>query len=155
MASVTVTGLKELADALRALPAEVASKNGGPLARALREAGKVIQQDAIARAPIGEQDPAPGRLRRSIIVKRDPNPGDVNERMFVTVRRGKSYKDLKGAKYWRFVEFGSEKQQPQPFLRPAFEAKKVIALATFIAKLKDGIARATRKAAKLGLRGRG
>lgn len=49
--SVRVEGLAEVTAALRALPSEFASKNGGPVRVALARAANLIKEEAIARAP--------------------------------------------------------------------------------------------------------
>lgn len=139
-AKVRDASLRGLGEALKALPAELAGKRGGPLSRALGQAANVFREDAKERAPVDE-----GTLRDNIKQKRDPNPQDVTERRVVYVG--------KKAWWWRFLEFGTEKQAAQPFMRPAFEAKKESALARFIEHLKRGIEGAARRAAKLGWRG--
>lgn len=147
---VKVTGLDGLAAALKALPAEIASKSGGPLRSALRASAQVIRKEAALRAPVDT-----GRLQRAVVIQRDRNPGNVTERMVVRPRAGKSRTDPKGAYYWHFLEFGSERQPAQPFIRPAFDAAKDKALTTFKDKLRVGIEKARKRAAAKGLtRGR-
>lgn len=155
---VEVRGLKELADALRALPKELASKNGGPLAVALRKAANVIKNEAKARAPV-----ATGLLKKNIIVRRDRKlPPDVNEMFELRVkavkkkyannkrnrrmrRDGNAYDVDGSAFYWRFLEFGTKKMRARPFMRPAFEAKKEAALQTFTTELAKAIDKANHK----------
>lgn len=158
MAEVKIEGLKEAVAALRALPAELASKNGGPIRSALYRAAKVIKDDAIQRAPTGTGTPRPGNLKKNIILIRDRNPGRENgaaERYVVTVRKkrmGKNsnalFRVLKGGDAWyaHFVEYGTSKQPAQPFLRPAFESKKHEALQVFVTELSKGVDRAVRRA---------
>jgi len=147
---VKVNGLAELAAALKQLPAEVASKNGGPLRVALRAAARVVADAAEVRAPKDT-----GRLGRAIAIQVDRNPGNVTERIVVRPRAGKSRTDPKGAWYWHFLEFGTVKQPAQPFIRPAFDAVKNEALSAFKNRLAKGIVRAAKRAAKRGLtRGR-
>lgn len=148
MADVKVHGLSDLAAALKALPREIAGKNGGPLRSALRSAAVVIRNEARLRAPRES-----GRLSNAIAVPRDKSPGDVTERYVVKPKRGKSRNDPRGAYFWTFVEFGTEKQpkQPkQPFLRNAYDSRKDAALAEFKIKLTAGIKRAAKKAQRLG-----
>lgn len=145
-----VNGLDGLAAALRALPAEIASKNGGPLVTALRASARVVRNEAKLKATIRT-----GRLRGSIVVQRDRYPGNVTERLVVRPRAGKSRTDPRGAYYWHFVEFGTESQRAQPFMRPAFDATKDKALTAFKDKLRIGIEKARKRAAAKGLaRGR-
>lgn len=135
--------LRGLGEALKALPKELASKRGGPLSRALGQGANVLVEAIEERAPVDE-----GTLRDSVRQKRDPNPQDVTERRIVYVSR---------RAWWAmFVEFGTVKQQAQPFVRPAFEAKKYDVLARIVEALKKGIENAAKRAARLGLRiGRG
>jgi HK97 gp10 family phage protein len=156
MADVTVTGLKELADAMRDLPTRI----GRNVLRGATNAGaSVIKKDAVARAPVyAGDDPRadPGRLHRALYQKqiRDQS-NDLKQVFYVGVRSGKDQQKVKRGKkvsnldafYWRFVEFGTSKMSARPFLRPAFEAKKmeaVEAIKTYLAKrIPDEVAKLT------------
>ena len=131
---VKVEGLAELAKALRELPDRVA-KNG--LRVSVYAGAKVIRDEARLRAPkatesLGPNQPPPGTLKRSVIMKHIPELSSLTRQtFFVTVRHGKKYRNQgkKGnlsqdAWYWRFVEFGTRKMRASPFLRPALEAKR-------------------------------
>ena len=149
MLKVKVHGLSDLAAKLKALPAEVASKRGGPLGRALRDAGKVIGDEAkrgyqtMPKLDSDNRDDytRTNNLAESVRVKRDRNATDVTERIVV-----RPY-----ARYYVPVEFGSELMPARPELRKAFETKKFEALGIFKTKLAIGIERAARKAARMGL----
>lgn len=150
--------------ALRALPAQFASKNGGPLRKALYGASKLIRDDAQSRAPIDT-----GNLKANVYIYRDRNPQNsgATERYIIGVRTKRGQKQrlaargslnrklgrvgrnfrLKGdAYYWHFVEFGTEKMNAQPFMRPAFEANKRQAVAVFSAEFEKGVGAAVRRA---------
>jgi len=129
-----IEGLAELGKALRELPARVA-RNG--LRVSVYAGAKVVRDEARARAPkaqqsLGPNQPPPGTLKRSVIMKHIPDlSSSTRQTFFVTVRHGKKYRrqGKKGnlsqdAWYWRFVEFGTRKMRAQPFLRPALEAKR-------------------------------
>ena len=131
---VKVEGLAELAKALRELPDRVA-KNG--LRVSVYAGAKVIRDEARLRAPkatesLGPNQPPPGTLKRSVIMKHIPELSSLTRQtFFVTVRHGKKYRKQgkKGnlsqdAWYWRFVEFGTRKMRASPFLRPALEAER-------------------------------
>ncbi len=161
-AEIELQGLAELSAALKQLPRELSSRNGGPLRAALAQAAKVIRDQAQAMAP---QDS--GLLKREIRMVRARDPGSVgaNEQYLVGVRRGKrikyadtrenrrkrrvgkKYQDPGRAYYWRFLEFGTERMAARPFLRPAFEAKKEEAAMRFRDSLREGIQRAVKKVA--------
>lgn len=158
MVKVKVNGLAALAEALKALPPEIASKNGGPLKTALRAAAVVIQTDAKTRAPV-----LSGVTRDAISVLRDPRPGNVTERYVVKPTRSRRVqrivqtkdgnKGSNSAWYWHFIEFGTKFITARPFMRPAFDSQADNALNAFIAKLQAGIKRAAAKVAR-GKRGR-
>lgn len=165
MIQIKVEGLRELGEALKALPAEVASRSGGPLRGALQAAGRVFQKEAKKNAdtmPVSNVDDRDdyirtGRLGRSIAVKRDRNPRDVTERVVVKPRGGNQHTkpDDKRAPYWDEVEFGTTKMPARPFMRPAADSQVHNALAEFKTKFGAGIKRAAAKAARLGLKPRG
>lgn len=165
MASMRIEGLDQVIANLKALPAAIAGKNGGPIRAALYQAAKVIRDDARARCPV-DPDGVGAHLRDQIILKRDPNPRAIDnaaERYIVTVKyKAKKYKAaraVRGTKsamdsstyqnfgdfyYWRFLEFGTSKMAPRPFLRPAFEANKNALTGIVVAQLATSIAAAVR-----------
>ena len=108
-----VEGLAELAKALRELPDRVA-KNG--LRVSVYAGAKVIRDEARMRAPkaaevLGPNQPPPGTLKRSVIMKQIPELSSLTRQtFFVTVRHGKKYRKQgkKGnlsqdAWYWKFL----------------------------------------------------
>lgn len=134
-ASTQVSGLKELNAALKQLPDNIA-KN---VLRGATSAGAaVIRKEARQRAPVYTGDvqgnhPPPGTLKKSVYQSQRRNLSSLVKQVFhVGVRTGKGLKDKAGrsvdAYYWRFVEFGTSKMAARPFLRPAFEAKKLAAV---------------------------
>jgi HK97 gp10 family phage protein len=144
-----VEGLAELARALRELPEKVA-KNG--LRVSVYAGAKVVRDEARIRAPraaqsLGANQPPPGTLRRSVIMKQIPELSSLTRQtFFVTVRHGKKYRKQgkKGnlsqdAWYWRFVEFGTRKMRARPFLRPALEAKRREAVQAMKDRLSERI----------------
>ncbi len=157
--TVQIHGLKEIGERLKALPKEIAGKNGGPLAAALRKMGRVIQADAKGLVPVDT-----GTLRENIIVtrERDPKAFGATEVVHVTVRaKAKAYKDNKKNRkaskvgenyqdygplyYARFLEFGTVRASPHPFMRPAFEQAKARLPEIFRSELSAAIDRAVRR----------
>lgn len=137
-------GLEGVLDALKRLPPEIVSKNGGPVKAALRKAAQVIQgewklnlQRIIDTPNIGGQDESTGLYMQNIVVTRGRMPSGLKgERMVVRVRN-KQYPGLKGkgsttAANARRLEYGTERRRPYPHIRPAFDAKKGEALDTFV-----------------------
>jgi len=137
METVQVLGLKELEAKLRALGEEYGAKAAlSPVRAALRKAGKVVQQSAIARVRRKT-----GTLAENIIVTNDRKPPNGQLSVKVTVRaKAKAYKsnssNVRQGRigleynyygplfYARFLEFGTSRMNPYPFLRPAFDENK-------------------------------
>ncbi len=142
-----VKGLRELSDALRQLPDRIARN---ALRQSVAAGAAVIRKDAQSRAPVASKPlpaatPPPGTLKRSILIRHAKELSSlVSQTYVVGVRHGKKYRGQgkKGnlsqdAYYWRWVEFGTVKMRAQPFLRPAFEANKQLAvqvIAEYLAK---------------------
>jgi HK97 gp10 family phage protein len=142
-----VKGLRELSDALRQLPDRIARN---ALRQSVAAGAAVIRKDAQSRAPVASSPlpsggPPPGTLKRSVVTRYARElSNQVSQTYTVGVRHGKKYRKQgkKGtlsqdAYYWRWVEFGTVKMRAQPFLRPAFEANKQLAvqvIAQYLAK---------------------
>lgn len=135
MVSVKVQGLSELAQALKDLPERI----GRNVLRGATSAGAaVIRKEAKALAPVytgpmSAGHPPPGSLKRGIYQSQQRQLSSLVQQTFhVGVRTGKGMKNKAGQSvdpyYWRFVEFGTSKMSPKPFMRPAFEAKKTAAV---------------------------
>lgn len=160
----TLHGLEQTVAALKALPPQFASKNGGPMRRALFKASKPMRDNAQARAPMDT-----GTLSTAIFLYRDRNPKastGAAERYIIGVRSKRQRRASRvgrrlgrvgmnfnhvDAWYWHFVEFGTEKMDPRPFLRPAFESHKGIAVSIFtreLAREVEGAVRRARQAAR-------
>ena len=120
MAEFEVKGLRELQAAMNKLSGDMANK----IARQATAAGAgVVRKAAKARAPKDS-----GNLQAALVMKRVRNT-PLTEEYIVTVRQGKR-SDIKKAKagtgalgrdayYARFVEFGTVKMPPRPFIAPA------------------------------------
>lgn len=173
-----VSGLKELNDALKALPREVSEKllNG-----AVAKAAAVIRDETKLRAPIalrahfnyrGMKAP-PGTLRRAVYAVHVKEMDTFFHKLWrVGVRHGRlQQKSQRDAFYWWWVENGHKfvarrgrglgtirsrraaattRVPAYPFLRPAFEAKKDAAVEALRAYLAEAI---PRTAARLNRRG--
>jgi len=170
VATMTVTGLAELEEALMELGNSVAGK---ALYNALMTAAIPIQDTAIAMAPQaakpryrykrrgkrisrrggGQQAVSqtvekvlvqPGNLRRNIARKR------LKGRKYAELTGGEAYVGVSwqgDAYYGRFLEFGTANVAARPFLRPAFDARSGEALGIFMDRLRENIERARRRAA--------
>lgn len=134
--SANVNGLAELKQKLDQLPYEVAKAG---LKEALLAGGAVLAHEAAALAPVGQT----GDLQRSVGEKitighdLDSNVVSVGPRY----RKSKTGKRSPGV-YGLFVEIGTSKMAPQPYLRPALYAAKDRAVAAFVEKLRQGLDKA-------------
>lgn len=156
--SFKIEGLEGVLKTLQELPPEIVSKRGGPVRSALRKAAVLMQKEAQANIQkiidtpnIGGENTSTGLLKKSIIVKRTKPPtGKNGERFIVAIKQRVIYPgqaaDVKNkttaTQVGRLLEYGTEKRQPMPWLRPAFDAKKVEAVTIFSDTLKkrlDGI----------------
>lgn len=154
--TLKVDGLKELQRALDSLPKEI---QGRPLKSAVSAGAKVILDEAISKAPVGET----GNLRKSLYRYRSRSQSTKGKETYlVGVRKGKGiygntrlnrrmgrvgkkYTTQGEAYYWRFIEFGTSKMPAHPFLRPAFESQKERAVQIIKERLGKAIEAQTRK----------
>jgi HK97 gp10 family phage protein len=125
---IKMTGGPELERALRELGGNIAGRLGG---NAVRAGARVIANEAKQRVPVRT-----GALRKSIRVftERADRGGTVRQ-AWVGTRLFYSW----------FVEFGTSKQPPQPFLRPARDEGAQKAVDKIVENLSAGIERETQK----------
>lgn len=131
-------GFRELEQNLKLLGAEVHEKG---VKHMMSRASVPMRDDAKARAPVlrtPDERRTPGTLRKSIAIWRKKGT-QYAVTYYVGVRKlsGRAisgFKRLTGKQasenpndpfYWMWVELGTAKMRPQPFLRPAFESKKM------------------------------
>lgn len=163
MEVVKVEGMQQLAHALKQLPLEIAAKNGGPLARALGAAARVIRDKAkgpptpLAKKPYTVSLKSktvrvnPGRLRASVQAVRARRPDNGVNEQYVIKPFGRDIKKRYGVgvAYWWLLEFGftakNRKKIHQPFLLPAYKSSRSKALEEFKRHLSAGIERARKK----------
>jgi len=161
---MSIQGLDGLLEALKALPPELVSKNGGPVGRGLRAGAKLVAGQArtnvrtIVAKPNkdGRNSRSTQALEKAIVTKRDPRPqrSGANERFVVTVR-GNQVNPVTGRRigeYGGVLEFGSAKLPAERWLRGAIESKKDEALQTIVTTMRKGLDAAVRKAKRKGLR---
>jgi HK97 gp10 family phage protein len=159
MVEVKLHGVEQTFATLRALPAEIASKRGGPVRAALRKAAVVVQKQELANlqtvtsnATSAGKRLSTGFLAKNVVVTRGKAPlGSKGERFLVRVRR-KTYPDTNGEvstlKTAQLLEYGSSQQPAEPWIRPAVEGRGREAIETFERELRAGVDRAVRKLAK-------
>lgn len=146
--SVRIEGRANLVNVLGSLPPEV-QKQGGNIVRAgVRAGANVILDQAlqnldqvIAQPNASGADESTGLLRKNVVVSRGKMQGQKGERYLVRIRP-KRYTDAKGAKVTttqvgRLLETGSEQREAMPWMRPAFESKKMEAAQTMVTTVSD------------------
>lgn len=149
--TIKVEGLRELGAAMQALGNEVAKRIASGMTSA---AAGVVRKDAIARAPEHDKvhtvdgvEVQPGNLKKNIVRKKvSKSKTRLTSEHLVTVR-GKR-KDGYAARYGRLQEFGTVHHAPQPFLRPAFDGKKMEAIEAMKKAAGRRIEAVAKKAAK-------
>lgn len=152
---VEISGIDGVLDMLKNLPADVVSKRGGPVKKALRKAAVIIQKEAqnnirkIVLEPNkdGKPSKSTGSLEKAVTVGRGKYlGGTLGERYMVWLprekkkyantrenvrkrRAGKTYTVESPQFYGRFLEYGTSKMQKKPWLRPALMSKGDAAIA--------------------------
>lgn len=153
---VKIEGLAGVMQTLQSLPPEIVSKAGGPVKAALKKGAQVIQAEvkknlaaAIARGK--DESESTGLLDANVVASRGKAPtGSKGERYLVRVRRKKYSKS--GApttlKVAQILEYGSSRQNAEPFIRPAFEAKAQDAITTISEELVKRVDATVRRLAR-------
>jgi bacteriophage protein of unknown function (DUF646) len=152
MGNVKVEGLSQIHKALSELGRKVSNKIA---VKAMREGGKIVQEQARQNAPVISQSTPyrrAGTLKKAIKsstkVLKNGKIGTVVRVKTLTTKQIETFKVRSGKKgalnpkdpyYWRFLEFGTSKMPAKPFMRPAFEQTKEKAATEIIKTLKDGI----------------
>lgn len=147
--SVEIEGLEELTRKLRQL--ERLAKQKSLVYKAIFFATKPMLDDVKKRAPKAEAAyyryfrgggqksrvlQTPGKLRKSIKRKRVKLPDSVGVGIYsAPIKHGGASKY--SVFYWRFIEYGTPKMAAMPFIRPAYDAKKIEALDRFKQKYRD------------------
>ncbi len=145
--TIEISGLKEINEALKGLPIELASK---VLDQATRKQMTVWRDVAAQQVPVGHEVSVkstqkrgvdkkgnlfsrqqfihtPGTLRRSIKVKKIKSAAEGGSITGQESRFG--LKVLGKAFYWKFIEFGSvHNQPPKPIFRNTFAALAELSL---------------------------
>ncbi len=154
---VRVSGVKEVAAELRALPPKLRKR---ALMNALRAAGRVFRDEARRLTPVlavpvfrkGKQVRTPGLVRRSLSVRTSKlvrRRGDLG--VFVNVRPAKAgdrgANNPKDPFYWKWLNFGKDGYPGRGFLEKA-ATKSAVALRRFGEVLGPAIQRLNRPKAQ-------
>lgn len=124
-----IQGIDNVLKALQSLPPEVVSKRGGAVKLSLAKGARLLRDEVKKNLQRTiKTDESTGLLYKNIISSRGKQPyGGKGERYLVRVKR-KTYPDREGRpvttlKTANILEYGSEKQSPAPFIRPAAISK--------------------------------
>lgn len=145
---VKIDGLDDLARRMKALGDDLTSKIAvsatGAGARVIRKLAKQKAPIAPADYEVEGQRVERGNLPKQIVVKRVPKSKRTMTSEHVVAVRGKR-KDGYANRIGQLQEFGTVKQDPQPFMRPAFEQGKGEALDAIVKTLKRRIDKAEKE----------
>lgn len=146
-------------EVLRQLPAEVASKRGGPVRRAVRKAALVILREMSLNVAAvtghldaeGQPVDSTGQLLASLSARRTKPPAGVNGEKFIVGPRRRLYKDGGGKNAWvstlatgNWLEYGTEKQPAEPWSRPV-KAVAGQAIEVGVRELSNEVEKAAKK----------
>lgn len=139
MMTAKIEGLAELERKMKLLPEKVARN---ALRAGVNAGAQVIKKEAKRLAPVDTGNLA----KRAIYVTRSRREGSRTKEVYkVGVRVGeKEAEKNRDAYYWFMLEYGTEKMAAQPFMRPAFENKKLEAIEAMRKKLAQRIDKANR-----------
>ncbi|MDD2728321.1 HK97-gp10 family putative phage morphogenesis protein [Malikia sp.] len=157
-----ISGAEGLIELLQSLPAELVSKGGGPVRRAVRKGAVLIREEAKVQMIARGNSPgktginyATGFAASHIIIKRKKLTQIKGERFIVTVRPavhpgGRKFRGtpLKANDVAFMLEAGTSKQPAEPWIRPAFAAKHEEAAQVMVTELRAGLDRIIKKLAK-------
>lgn len=135
------SGLQQIAKDLELLSR---AENNKVLRDATRAGADVMRKEVIARAP-----QRTGKIKKNVVTvtQKGRRHGEISSGVHirgVNPKTGNSDTSMKknnprNAFYWRFVELGTVKMAPLPFVRPAFDARQDDAARAVIARLNHAI----------------
>lgn len=129
---IKIDGAQELTQALKALDRSVARKL---IRTAFKRAGALILDKAKINAPVDT-----GALKDSLIAKVSFRKGMVKVDIITKGAKDKETLNQGDQFYAAFVELGTSKQPPRPFLRPALKDSESQVKNLIIESLREGIA---------------
>lgn len=157
--TIHIDGLEGIEQKLRELPDKVERKHvraavsagSGIVRDEMRERAPVyLEVDHAGRPkPVAAGHPPPGTLKRSVY-RKFVEQHNGRTKYVVGVRHGKKMQSVgkRGtnldAFYFFMVEFGTVHMPKEPFMRPAFDAKKYEALDAMVKRLQQGVSEEAR-----------
>lgn len=150
-----ISGGKELRDVLKKLPEGMGEKI---IASALRGGAKIIQAEAKSAAPVSQVGFSSKSRQDKRTSTKNTKQGQVTQLLHLrdqikittakTLGSETRLKVYTGKAFWAlFLEFGTSKMAAKPWLRPAFERTKGVALQQIGKDLGKGIENRAKKLA--------
>lgn len=148
--SVQIRGLEGVLDVLKSLPAELVSSKGGLVLKALRKGARVIDKQRRANLLVvlnnatasGEKE-STGLLLKSLRISRGKAPfGGNGERVILGVGKhfyARGSQVVSTRKTATLLEYGSQQQPAEPWIRPAFNATADRALQVVVQEILIGV----------------
>lgn len=136
---MNLEGLDGVVETLMSLPPELVSKRGGIVLKALRKGARIIQKHARSNLENNTRSPGKtgenwgtGFTAKKIITKRGRTPAGIKgEKVVITVRQEvhPSANRMRGKQIQAndiafMMEYGTAKQEAEPWIRPAFNSQK-------------------------------
>ncbi len=151
-----IKGAEAVRAKMESVTHEIAYKGGR---FALRKAANLIADRARENALRFDDPDTASNISKNIAVrwssKRFKSTGDLAFRVGVLGGGGGNLSKKKTSKapggdtrYWRLLEFGTQKMPAQPFMRPALERNQTEAAQEFIKYAEKAIERAAKRAGK-------
>lgn len=125
MDSIELSGVDEILNRLQQIGANISRLEN----KALQDAAEPVLEDAKANAPIRT-----GKLKEGLKISGVKNR-DGTKYVLVGIDRS----DNSNIFYGKFIEFGTSKMSPRPFLEPAYEKNKKEILKRIKSTLKEGL----------------
>ena len=144
---ITLRGAEKVRDALFNLPENLVGKGGTAVRASVRKAAKLIRDRAavnleaqISQPNIGPEETT-GLLVDNLVVQKGKAPSENGERQVVKIRSKEYPSGATTTQVGRLLEYGTEKREPMPWMRPAFESSKEEAAQLMIDELDRRLAK--------------
>jgi HK97 gp10 family phage protein len=150
-----IQGADRAIDILKTLAPKLQRKY---LGRAVRKGAAIIRKAAQGKARAFDRPDTPNKIWKEIVVRTNSRLGKRNGGIALQIgvkggakqyqnnkenrrsgRVGKQYEGAGKVYYWRFLEFGTKKMHPQPFMIPAMTENIENATAAIVDDLNAGI----------------
>lgn len=147
-ATFKVDGLNDILKRMEKVGDNIADKL---TKKAARQGAKIFYDGVIAAAPRGPGRPKSYRVKSGEVRSIDYGHLADNIKLKITPKRYRNADDRYSAKYdvttgdafWAwFLEFGTVKMQPHPFMRPVLDSKAPAAIDQVTTVLKTGLTKA-------------